>query len=79
MTLAELYRELSAHDWFYEMSDDPRVYQNGRDSWNRLLTNAHGVEGGDELMRNYSKHVYSGPAFGIPKHPKPEMPAEVAK
>jgi len=77
MTLAELYRELERHDWFFEMSDDPRVYSSGRENQNRLRTAAQFIEGGRDLMSAYSKHVFSGPAFGTAKAPKPPRPDEL--
>lgn len=77
MSPAEFYRELERHDWFHAMSDDHRVWASGDTDWRRLESIAKQVEGGEELMREYSKHVFSGESFGTPKHPKPEMPAEV--
>jgi hypothetical protein len=77
MTLAELYRELERHDWFFEMSDDPRVYSQGREHWDRMQRDMMTVEGGPELVRAYTKHVFSGPAFGTPKAPKPAKPDEL--
>jgi hypothetical protein len=79
MNIAELYRALQCHDWFYARSDDPRVYHRGNENWDRLQREMMAVEGGPELVREYSKHVFSGPAFGTPKHPKPDMPKEAMK
>lgn len=73
MTIAELYRGLEQHDWFHAMSDDPRVYQRGQEDWRRLQYAAEDL-GVPELFKEYSKHVFSGPTFGTPKHPKPAMP-----
>lgn len=78
MTLAELYRELERHDWFHEMSDDPRIYHAGQENWRRLEREAMSIEGGPELRQAYIKHVFSGPAFGSPKAPKPEKPEGTA-
>jgi len=77
MTLAELYRELERHDWFYQMSDDPRVYHSGNDNERRLQYMAGAIPGGLDLMRSYSQHVFSGEAFGTPRHPKPAKPDEL--
>jgi len=77
MTLAELYRELEQHDWFYQMSDDPYVYSFGNDNERRLQYLANAIPGGTDLMRSYWKHVFSGEAFGTPKAPKPVNPDEV--
>lgn len=75
MTIAELYKALEAHDWFHAMSDDASVYHRGQSEWRRLQYAAAGL-GVPELFTEYSKHVFSGPSFGTPKHPKPEMPKE---
>jgi len=77
MTLAELYRELERHDWFYAMSDDHRVYTARHDDERRLQREAATIEGGRDLMSAYSQHVFSGPAFGTPKAPKPPRPDEL--
>lgn len=76
MTLAELYKELERHDWFHARSDSREVYQRGRSKQIELLTAARKVVGGEELYTAFAKHKFSGPAFGTPKEPKPEMPKE---
>lgn len=79
MTLAELYRELERHDWFYAMSDDPRVYSAGRENLDRLEREAMSIEGGPELRQGFIKHIFSGEPWGTPKAPKPEMPGVLAE
>lgn len=39
---AQLMIELARHDWFYEMSDDARVYRAGSAHWRRI----------DDLMKS---------------------------
>jgi hypothetical protein len=36
MTLAEFHAQLRAHDWFFQYSDDGRVYREGREDAARL-------------------------------------------
>lgn len=74
MTLSELYRELERHDWHYQMSDDRRVYSAGLENWRRLLHEAKKIEGGEKLLGQYSKHIFSGEAFGTPQELKPLFP-----
>lgn len=38
MTLDQYIAQLKAHDWFYEYSDDSRVWQAGRDVREQLRT-----------------------------------------
>ena len=78
MTLTELYIELQRHDWFHDRSDSREVYSRGRQHRIALLTAARKIVGGEELFSKYARHVFSGPAFGTKKEPKPEMPAEVS-
>ena len=37
MSKEEFINELNKHDWYYIMSDDPVIYDNGRFNNNRLL------------------------------------------
>lgn len=76
MNLAELFRELERHDWFHQMSDDPHVFTRGQEDWRRLEHAAKTIEGGEDLFKAYAKHAFSGPAFGTPQAPKPEMPKQ---
>ncbi len=75
MTLAELYRELEAHDWYYEQSEDARVYRAGRENALRLELTAKTINGGLNLCKAFAKHVFSGPPYGTVKAPKPACPA----
>lgn len=59
------------------MSDSHEVHCRGDANWNRLMAEAGKIDGGVDLMMAYSKHVFSGEAFGTTKLPKPEKPQEV--
>ena len=43
------------HDWYYAMSDDPRVYRRGTESERRINDLARRVEGGKEVVSHYRK------------------------
>ena len=79
MTLRELYAELERHDWFYEMSDDQRVWNEGLRKELDLQRKCQQVEGGTALYAAFTAHHFSGPAWGTTKKPKPPLPEEVAK
>lgn len=72
--LSKFYAALEAHDWFYAMSDDHRVWSEGNAA-ERHLEYTAAMLGSDaqRLMRDYSAHVFSGEAFGKPKAPKPKL------
>ena len=71
--MQEYYDLLEAHDWYYQYSDDHRVWRRGtgeRDTLKKLsaLSLRH-----RELFEAYYNHM--DPAdIGGPKYPKPERP-----
>jgi hypothetical protein len=76
MTLREYYKQLEQHDWYYEWSDDFRVWQRGRDDKTRLeeiskLSSKH-----ESLFIEYTRHKFSGKPWGTEKSPKPDLPEE---
>ena len=36
MTCSEFFRLVENHDWFYQYSDDHRVWQRGQTQWERI-------------------------------------------
>lgn len=75
MTLAEFHDELVAHDWFFAMTDDPKVYRKGREDYQRLRILA--IELGDDaqgMFRQFNDHyrdIVSGAEKPTPIPPKP--------
>ena len=57
-TREKLIAALRSHDWYYPMSDDSRVYREGREAWERiqLLASKLGDEG-DALIEKYRKPI----------------------
>ena len=58
--LIELTEVLEKHDWFYSYSDDPTVWQKGRDQSsdiNTLLNKAKELGYGDAASEIYNKHL----------------------
>jgi hypothetical protein len=80
MTLAEFWDCLDRFDWFYEMSDDHRVWQNGERAVQRILTflayhrETTGNPQYEQLYNGFTGHYYSGKPWNTPKQPKPERP-----
>jgi hypothetical protein len=75
MTLTEYYDKLDGFDWYYDFSDDHRVYTAGEVRKANLI--GMSTKGGDEFKELYSafkRHHFSGPAWSTDKEPKPERP-----
>ena len=52
----KLEAALRSHDWYYMMSDDPRVYREGREAWERIQLLASKLgDDGDALIAKYRK------------------------
>ena len=75
MTLQTLYGLLENHDWYYEYSDDGRVYRAGRDAEMALREASKESAAHLELYSTYHEYVFSGPAWNTEKKPKPASPA----
>jgi hypothetical protein len=75
MTLAEYYDKLAGFDWFFDFSDDHRVWKAGNQRKSTLLRMAS--EGGQEfkdLYAAFKSHHFSGPAWSTEKAPRPDRP-----
>ncbi len=53
MTIEEYEDQLSAHDWWHFMSDDPNVYATGAKDYERLSKLAESNEGFMKLFKQY--------------------------
>lgn len=74
MTLQDYYLMLENFDWFYEMSDDGRVYERGRKAEARLKEVAKTSPKHKEMFDSFRLYIYSGPPWGTDKLPKPVAP-----
>ena len=73
MTLTEFYDVLNSFDWYYDFSDDHRVWKRGESGKAKIL--AMITEGGKEfkdLYDGFVAHHFSGPSWNTDKAPKPE-------
>ncbi len=74
MELRDYYDELEKHDWFYEMTEDHRVWQLGNRASARIARISKESPEHEALRSAYHKHVFSGPNWGTEKASKPEKP-----
>jgi hypothetical protein len=78
VTLTEFYDACARFDWFYEMSDDHRVWSAGPAARHKLLEEAKTEPAKMQVFDAWQRHVFSGEPFGTQKVTKPERPVEAA-
>lgn len=64
ISLKDYWNMLAQHDWFYEYSDDHRMYCEGRDNAQKLWQLAERDPAYKDLYIAYRKYV-----FGVPAKP----------
>jgi len=75
ITLAEFYKALESHDWFFAWSDDPRAYWEGDGHLDSLESAA--LANGQAygwLLAEFCKHMFSGDPWKTEVYPKPALP-----
>lgn len=60
-------------DWYYEFSDDGSVYNRGRDTKMKLLSEADGDPIKMKIFMAWQNHMFSGSSFGTEKIPEPTI------
>ena len=73
MTPEAYLKKLQSHDWYYNYSDDNRVYNAGLAEERDLRAIARTDPELEQLFESYLAFVFSGPTFGIPKQPAPTI------
>lgn len=72
--LQEYYRQLEAHDWYFEQSDDIHVWRRGKAKRNELyIASTKSPEAGT-LWKEWNVYMFSGKPWGTEKAPKPVFP-----
>jgi hypothetical protein len=74
MTLAEFYDRCAAFDWFYDYSDDHRVWQRGCAAHDVLRAESARDPAKREIYQAWRRHMFGGPEWGTQKAPCPERP-----
>lgn len=73
MNLADYFRELELHDWYYEFSDDHSVWTKAKANEKRLIALRLESPQHAALYDAFLSHYSTGPAWGNEKTPKPVL------
>lgn len=74
ISLSDYWDMLDKHDWYYEFSDDNRVWQAGRQSETSILELSKTSQEYSNLANAFYGHMFSGKAYGNEQQPKPARP-----
>lgn len=72
MTVVEFFNACSGFDWFYEMSDDHRVWSAGHARRQILLAESKTDPVKEAMWEAWAKHKYSGEPWGTEQLPPPQ-------
>lgn len=75
ISLTDYWNRLNGHDWYYDFSDDHRVWKEGHAVQKELEGIARQSPDHKALYEGFGSHHFSGPSWGTPKTPKPPRPA----
>ena len=75
-TLPEYWDMLKAHDWYYQMSDDFRVWHRGDRNYSRLKTIAEESPEHHDLLMAFGSYYFNGTPMGNNNLKLPERPDE---
>lgn len=78
MTPVEFWDACERFDWYFEMSDDARVYHRGEDAKSALLAHAPAGSVNRATWEAFVAHHYSGPSWGTVGQLKPPRPVEAS-
>lgn len=74
MTLGDYWDQLSKHDWYWDFSDDHRVWRRGSDEQGRL-ENIGGQSAAHKILYDgFVASMFSGEAWRTEKKPVPTRP-----
>lgn len=68
------FKMCESHDWYYEYSDDGRVWRKGRDQYEKLQSMVAKHEEYRAIYRSWAEYKFSGPHTKTEKKPRPIMP-----
>lgn len=76
VTLKEYYKMLKEHDWYFDWSDDGRVWEKGRAAHSRLAAMSTQSPEHKALWEGFKSHKFTGKPWNTEQAPMPEEPKE---
>lgn len=76
MKLSAFYRLLEKHDWYFEFSDDHRVWTDGQSELESIERYAKTSDKHMKLYEDYKRHMFTGKLWGNEQAPKPMCPVD---
>jgi|TARA_Y100000310_G_scaffold44394_1_gene41431 hypothetical protein len=74
MTLQEFWDMLNRHDWYYQFSDDHRIWSEGSKNSDQIRLLSDISPEHKKLYEGFCKHFFGGEHFNKVESPKPERP-----
>lgn len=71
--IIDYFNRCASFDWFYDFSDDGRVYRAGRDGEASLEGAAQAFPLFAEIKAAWARYMFSGTEWGLPKARKPRL------
>lgn len=72
MTNEEFFEACRCHDWFYDFSDDPRVYRRGYAARQKIRSATDNAVK-QKMYTAWYNYMFSGPAFKTERAPEPKL------
>lgn len=74
-TISEYFEAVKNFDWFYQMSDDHRVYTKGKNAWSLLTHQSHNSPVHLRILKDWSDYK-NGTVDASQAEPPPEPKLE---
>ena len=74
MNIQEYYDLLDEHDWFYQFSDDMRVYNAGNVAQKKIQHLSETSTVHRDLYLSFQGYIFSGPSYKTAHLTKPVRP-----
>jgi hypothetical protein len=73
MNTEQFFNACKNFDWYYDFSDDSRVWRNGTAAKEKLLNEAKSDPIKMKIFTDWNKHMFSGESWSTPRTIKPEL------
>ena len=73
MNIPEFFEACKKFDWYYEFSDDGRVWREGTAAREKLLKEAKDDLVKKQIFTDWSNYMFTGEGWSTPKAPEPKL------